>query len=912
MANHRIEIDLIVDDDDLDGVANKLKKVEKNVKGAMDGSKASVNQMNNSVSRLDKFFQGVNSTASKFGLTSVKTFTQQANAWGRMSQFTLKWADHVNLAQRYVKELGVETNSLKGKVMTLGLAFSSKLAASIEKVKLKLAPVSNAFNPIISKVNTFAKNLKTRVGSAIDSVKSKLGSFKVGTNGSFNTLGNGADKANKSIGLLGATISNFAGMFLYDFAMGILQAGKASITASSQIDYFAGRLKQMESDVGKFNVGGFKKDLGELQKEFRKVDMTAVGASAEELAVKLKLPADSDSMKNLSETIAVTSSAFVKEGRTQEDAILAVSDALDGQFMKLKELGIGQEELKKNGWSGDLNDKKTLIEGLNKTLEELGFTQTAKDITTLDDAMGALTIAGGQLLQKVLVPLTPILIGVVEAFIGVTDGVGSFINALSNLPDSAKIAGIGAALVIVAGIIWSVVIPAIAGGLMNAMVSLGSMVGITIVPELATLSTAFFTLAGAIWASVAPLLPFIVAGALLAVAIYEIGKAFGWWSDIGSMLDAIKAGISRLWSAFINNPNVKATIEDIKGAINGLWSFLSSVGKQIGDAWNSLFPKGKGEFDIVRAIIDFFGELGNACGKVINALKGLYSAFNSVGGIINIIANPIGTIVSILRTVICALLGCSPGIVPALQRVQEVFSSAFSFIAGFIGSVIGTIVSIIMTIVTAVQNVINIFSLFLSGQISVTDMVVMLWQNFSAMFTSILNILVGFVSGWGGRILQIIVSTVQGWINNAVNGARNLVNNVHNALSALPGKVSSALSGLASKFTQPFKDAWGMISPYIEKVKSGISTVSGLIHSIPSFGFEGASFGFTGESYGWEGIDNLDTLNSTLTTTGNDLANRNSITNNFNINGIIEEEASEYIVGAVNDHIRKQNLIRGV
>ena len=36
------------------------------------------------------------------------------------------------------------------------------------------------------------------------------------------------------------------------------------------------------------------------------------------------------------------------------------------------------------------------------------------------------------------------------------------------------------------------------------------------------------------------------------------------------------------------------------------------------------------------------------------------------------------------------------------------------------------------------------------------------------------------------------------------------------------------------------------------------------------------------------------------------------ITNNFNINGIIEEEASQYIVNSVNDYVKKQNLVRGV
>jgi hypothetical protein len=64
--------------------------------------------------------------------------------------------------------------------------------------------------------------------------------------------------------------------------------------------------------------------------------------------------------------------------------------------------------------------------------------------------------------------------------------------------------------------------------------------------------------ATALWAMVAPLLPFIAIGAAVVLIIYEIGKAFGFWTDVSSMLDAIWAGVMRLWSAFINHPDVQS------------------------------------------------------------------------------------------------------------------------------------------------------------------------------------------------------------------------------------------------------------------------------------------------------------------------------------------------------------------
>ena len=73
-----------------------------------------------------------------------------------------------------------------------------------------------------------------------------------------------------------------------------------------------------------------------------------------------------------------------------------------------------------------------------------------------------------------------------------------------------------------------------------------------------------------------------------------------------------------------------------------------------------------------------------------------------------------------------------------------------------------------------------------------------------------------------------------------------------------------------------------------------------------SSGFDGGfDAGFM--SYGF---DSGNTLNSSLASSST--TNRSHVTNNFSINGIIKEEASEYIVNAVNENIRRQNLIRGV
>ena len=122
------------------------------------------------------------------------------------------------------------------------------------------------------------------------------------------------------------------------------------------------------------------------------------------------------------------------------------------------------------------------------------------------------------------------------------------------------------------------------------------------------------------WALMAPWLPWIALGAAIVAVIYEIGKAFGWWDDASGMLDAISAGLNRLWEAFINNPDVQAFIQ----AMNDAWTALSSAVQPAIDAVLSFFGVNmSGNFDIVRALIDAIGFAWNAITAPIRLVIGL-------------------------------------------------------------------------------------------------------------------------------------------------------------------------------------------------------------------------------------------------------------------------------------------------
>lgn len=168
------------------------------------------------------------------------------------------------------------------------------------------------------------------------------------------------------------------------------------------------------------------------------------------------------------------------------------------------------------------------------------------------------------------------------------------------------------------------------------------------------------------------------------------------------------------------------------------------------------------------------------------------------------------------------------------------------------------------------------------------DWLIQQFQLFIGKLLQVGQIIISFVTG--------AISNFMRWVTSGRTSATNLVNAIYNALVSLPSRINSALSGVTRIITKPFTDAWNIVKPYIDQIGGAWNSISGI--------FSGAEY----EGVQYEGF-NSNTLNGAIATAS---SNSSSVTNNFNINGIIEEEASQYIVNSVNDYVKKQNLVRGV
>ena len=369
-------------------------------------------------------------------------------------------------------------------------------------------------------------------------------------------------------------------------------------------------------------------------------------------------------------------------------------------------------------------------------------------------------------------------------------------------------------------------------------------------------------------------------------------------------------GLTATWKA------LPTPITSVLGAIGGgvmgvtaLVSAFSMLSKVLNLVWGAI---GK-VFGAYTKLVGFLGKVRN----IINVIR---TAESLSAGVKQVLATALGvesvaeegnavakgsavaptTALAIaensLLLPILLVIGAIVGLVAILWYLynnNEMVRNGINNLIAQFQAFIGTVVQVAMQIVSFVQGAIAQVWAWVTGTTNgvnnLVNLVMMILFPFPTMIATILN-----------TVLPTLISITTGWVTSARSKATELVNNVANVLGGISSRISSAMSGVANAITKPFKDAYEMVAKEVEKIKNKATEVA----NDPI----GAMFGgFEGFEGGYEGFDSLNRTIATAST-----SNNSTVTNNFHINGIIEESASEYIVGAVNNHIKKQNLVRGV
>ena len=384
---------------------------------------------------------------------------------------------------------------------------------------------------------------------------------------------------------------------------------------------------------------------------------------------------DLDSFKQMMEGAGAQATLLGTDINTMADKMSGLAMRSSVMERTLANTGITVEELGEAlGIQGatidDINEKWATLD-TNQRAAALGMAASMNEGQTANEEykkswaglQAQIDIAKGRIERLAGEVLLPVLIPALEVAARVLNFLGDTISAVMKGPFGGLISVVGA---VVAG--FALVVPAVAA-VQGAMV----LYEASLLPAIT-----------ATWALISPWLPFIAIGAAIVAIIYEIGKAFGWWTDASSAIDAIWAGIQRLWSAFINHPDVQAIIDAIRMAWVALQPAIFSVIRLV----MSFFTNTDGsKFDAVRAFIDAVGMAWKAMTLpirlVITVVKlfmtTMRTVYNNVRNIINNIKSLWQRLPGLIRSAISSLVSIitAPfrnaynGVVGAVDRIKS-------------------------------------------------------------------------------------------------------------------------------------------------------------------------------------------------------------------------------------------------
>lgn len=559
------------------------------------------------------------------------------------------------------------------------------------------------------------------------------------------------------------------------------------------------------------------------------------------------------SFKDSQEAMKATSNYAAQMGMTQEQAAGQLQKAFMGNGKALKSLGLDIKNYK-DETTGAVDRQRLLNDVLSRTggaAEKYADTNTAK-FQRLNNTLAGLKTDFGASLMDALQPLIPVVQG--------------FLNVINSVPGPVKSVGfaaiaLGAGIGIIAGPLMSVI------GLMEmlgfTLPTVGGLLG-TVGAETAALSAEEIALAaaqagltaeevmaaaahsgnigilaaegaaatgasGGFWAMAAaelaalwPILAIAAAVAAVIVVIEQIGEALGWWTDFSTMLDAIKAGVERLWDAFINSPQVQGTLAAIQGAFQALWGALQPIFQWLTDAWNNLFKSegaGSGGPDVVGQLIDFFGQLGSVVGDVVNTVVRFgQEVFTALSPIIGLVSN----IINVFGGLLSGQIGIEQGVMMILANISQIYATIGNLVLQIGQRILSGIVNALRPIpgriwqflVQAAMRLITFGAIAatrarLAGQRILNGIINFISQLPGRVWSFMMQVPT-MISNAAGAAVGAAVSLASGVVNAVQSGIVGIAEHVYTEFMNIPGRINSAVSdavSAAANFGSGIKDA---------------------------------------------------------------------------------------------------------
>ena len=605
------------------------------------------------------------------------------------------------------------------------------------------------------------------------------------------------------------------------------------------------------------NGGNWDKQSDEIKKWVRDYSNEMGRSVADTRSAMTTYMSMGMSFKDSQDAMKATSNYAAQMGLSQEQAAGQLQKAFMGNGKALKSLGLDIKNYK-DETTGAVDRQKLLNDVLSRTggaADKYADSSTAK-FQRLNNVLAGLKTDFGAAIMDAITPLIPVVQG--------------FLNAINGLPGPVKTVGfaaiaLGAGIGIIAGPLMSVIglmetlgftLPTI-GGLLGAVggetaalsaeqIALAaSQAGLTAEEVMAAAahsgnmaalagegaaaagaSGGFWAMAAAELAALWPILAIAAAVAAFVVVVEQIGESLGWWTDFSTMLDAIRAGVERLWSAFINSPQVQGAIAAVQNAISQLWNFVKPIFDWIGAAWNNLFHSdgaGSGGPDVVGQIINFFGQLGSIASQVFGILQ---QGFQAVSYVLTPLWDMLSGLVGVFSGLMNGSVSWQDAIMSAIRTIITGFGTFYMRI-GQIALQIGR--AILTNIVNAIRPLpgriwnwlVQSISRFMQFRARVISIAI---QAGARVLSGIVNRVRQIPGRVGAFMMQVpsriasaagsavgaAVSLASGVVNAVRNGIMGIADTVYNEFMNIPSRINNAVSdavSAAANFGSGIKDA---------------------------------------------------------------------------------------------------------
>lgn len=425
---------------------NKLVDSFNNIDNVTSKIRQSTKQQERSVEQVTNKFKTLDDVIKRTGQSSFgKNITQGLNLLNQtLTGTNSKMNTTLRQMQQQFNNVDKEATEFEQTVKNINnQSFGKNITQGLNLLDQALTGTNSKLNKTLRNVNNSWSTATNTVRNHTTAVK-QVSTAQDGYNASANR---GAEATLSEVGAmstLGSIVGNFVYDMFYQLGSSIFTTVQATISAKSEME---GYFQQMNWSSG--SIERFNNALESTVKQYQKLNKYNLGETMASLGVEFELNAQE--LANGMETVAMIQSEYVRAGRTEAEATLAVKDILQGEFLRLsRETGVGKEEVLEAGWDGDLKNLNSLLKALEKIGKDRHWDLFAQKANSLNDVLIITKNRMAELATDITSFVTPAIIG---AFNGVIDAIDWLKSGFEGLGDTGQwIVGLNGLIPVVGGL----------------------------------------------------------------------------------------------------------------------------------------------------------------------------------------------------------------------------------------------------------------------------------------------------------------------------------------------------------------------------------------------------------------------------------------------------------------------------